>query len=359
MREDVVAFRVRKARQEDLPVLTAMWNDYAAERNSVYRPVTDNFFREFLAARDYRPVLLILEESHAAEGKALCRETDPEEKRNAGHDHSGVTGFVMGTEPLRFLPGETAENTPAYLSFVYVWPECRRQGYGTALLRAFEEEAGKAGKHSAAVHDRNPLALPWTCKRVPHHYHNTIPGVDTESDGYRLLCACGYEAARFECSMYIDLAGWKAPADLPARQEALRKAGIETGHYDPAWNLEYDSFFTHVGVEYWRETFRTEITKERPRKIPAAWTKDRLIGFTGPVDLEPTGRGWFSGICVDPDYSGKGIATVLFNLLLEDFVAEGASFTSLFCEIGGAAQKTYRKAGMIPVRYFAYMRKEI
>ena len=73
---------------------------------------------------------------------------------------------------------------------------------------------------------------------------------------------------------------------------------------------------------------------------------EQIIGFTGPVDLQRSGRGWFTGICTDPDWGGRGIATVLFNLLMKEFVAEGAAFCSLFTGAQNHAQKIYQRAGL-------------
>ena len=81
-----------------------------------------------------------------------------------------------------------------------------------------------------------------------------------------------------------------------------------------------------------------------------------IIGFTGPVDRQQSGRGWFTGICVDPAYGGRGIGTVLFNLLMREFVDAGAAFSSLFTGTDNHAQKIYRRAGFEPRARWAVMR---
>ena len=81
----------------------------------------------------------------------------------------------------------------------------------------------------------------------------------------------------------------------------------------------------------------------------------RIVAFTGPVDLQSSGRGWFTGICTDPAYEGRGIATVLFHLLMDAFMREGATFTTLFTGVENHAQKIYLRAGLRPVREFHLM----
>ena len=92
-----------------------------------------------------------------------------------------------------------------------------------------------------------------------------------------------------------------------------------------------------------------------PRTLITAVHGNRMVGFTGPVDLQKSGRGWFTGICTDAGYERRGIATVLFNLLLEAFVAEGAVFTTLFTGLESHARKIYERAGLRPVRQFNIM----
>ena len=83
------------------------------------------------------------------------------------------------------------------------------------------------------------------------------------------------------------------------------------------------------------------------------------MAYTGPVDLQKSGRGWFTGICCDPDYGGRGIASVLFNLLMREFVAEGAKFSTLFTGETNFAQKIYSRAGFHIVARFVGLTKEL
>ena len=78
-----------------------------------------------------------------------------------------------------------------------------------------------------------------------------------------------------------------------------------------------------------------------------------------PVDKQMSGRGWFSGICTDPQYERRGIASVLFNLLMQEFVDEGAAFSTLFTGDDNHAQKIYKNAGLNVVKRFSIMRKAL
>jgi hypothetical protein len=50
---------------------------------------------------------------------------------------------------------------------------------------------------------------------------------------------------------------------------------------------------------------------------------------------------------------------VLFNLLMEAFVREGAQFSTLFTGFESHARKVYEGAGMRPARQFHLMSKPV
>jgi len=59
---------------------------------------------------------------------------------------------------------------------------------------------------------------------------------------------------------------------------------------------------------------------------------------------------------VDPNFGGRSIGTVLFNLLMVEFQKVGAGFSSLFTGTENHAQKIYRRAGFEPRAQWAVMR---
>ena len=114
-----------------------------------------------------------------------------------------------------------------------------------------------------------------------------------------------------------------------------------------------------VGSEYWRSVLQEETAKENPRPILAAVADGHIVGFTGPVDRQENGRGWFTGICTDPLYERRGIAGVLFNDLMGEFIKVGAAYSTLFTGTENHAQRLYLKTGFRPARYFGIMKKTV
>ena len=324
---------IRALRRSDLPAIVSLWNGCVQRGEVLYRPLEAAYFEEKFMRQPGAAVLT----AHA--DGALC-------------------GFVAGCRLTQFLPGQTEENTPAYLSVIMVAPERRRQGVGSALLAAFEAHCAAMGKTAFAVSSLCPIQLDWVIPGTPGHEHNNMPGVDEDCPGFPFLKARGYTVSVREVAMYLDLAAYEKKPEVEERRAALAREGIMAGLYDVTQRAEFDGMCDRVGSEYWRQVLREETAKENPRPILAAVTGGHMVGFTGPVDRQENGRGWVSGICTDPLYEKRGIAGVLFNDLMGAFIRIGAAYSTLFTGTENHAQRLYLKTGFRPARYFAIMKKK-
>ena len=323
---------IRAYRPEDLAGIVSLWNG-CTERNEVlYRPLVPAYFEEKFVSQPGTEIFV------ACEGDALL-------------------GFLAGCKKTEFLPGQTEENTPAYLSVVMVAPEHRNRGVGSALLSAFEKRFAAMGKKFFAVTSTCPINLDWVIPGTPGHEHNNMPGMDEACMGFPFLKNRGYAVAVREVAMYLNLSDYVKKPEVEEKRAALKAQGIDAGLYDVELNAEFDGMCDRVGSEYWRQVLREETAKENPRPILAAVTDGHIVGFTGPVDRQPSGRGFFTGICTDPLYEKRGIASVLFNDLMGEFIKVGAAYSTLFTGTENHAQRLYLKTGFRPARYFAIMKK--
>ena len=323
---------IRAFRPDDLAQIVSLWNGCVQRGEVLYRPLTAAYFETKFLDQPGAAILV------AMEGNALL-------------------GFVAGCKKTEFLPGQTEENTPAYLSVMMVAPEHRNRGVGSALLTALESHFAAMGKKAFAVSSLCPINLDWVIPGTPGHEHNNMPGMDEECLGFEFLKKRGYAVAVREVAMYLNLAEYEKKPEVEARREALKEEGIIAGLYDPAQRAEFDGMCDRVGSEYWRQVLREETAKENPRPILAAVCDGHIVGFTGPVDRQENGRGWFTGICTDPLFEKRGIAGVLFNDLMGEFIKVGAAYSTLFTGTENHAQRLYLKTGFRPARYFAIMKK--
>ena len=332
--EEVTGMEIRAYKERDLEAIIRLWNGCVERGEVLYRPLVKAYFEEkFLGCAGAQLFV-------AQENGVLC-------------------GFLAGCRPVAFLPGQTEENTPAYLSVVMVAPQMRSRGVGSALLAAFEAHYAGLGKKTLAVSSLCPINLDWVIPGTPGHEHNNMPGMDEGCMGYDFLKKRGYAVYVREVAMYLNLAAYEKKPEIEEKRAELAGQGIHAGLYDVTQNAEFDGMCDRVGSEYWRQVLREETSAERPRPILAAVTDGHIVGFTGPVDRQENGRGWFTGICTDPLYERRGIAGVLFNDLMGEFIKAGAAYSTLFTGTENHAQRLYLKTGFQPARYFAIMKKNL
>lgn len=320
-----------------LPQVLRLWNQSVSCGEMLYRPLTDTYFHDkFLDGKHHENELLLV-------------------AREAG----AIRGFIAGCRLSSFLPGQNDMNTPGYLTMLLVDKDVRRQGIGSVLLSHLEDVFRALGKKTAAVSSLNPVNLDWVIPGTMGHEHNNAPGVDEAGPAYSFLQKRGYLPQAHEVAMYLNLADFQRQPNIEDKRNALRQQGITAGLYNPALAYEFDTMCDRVKSEYWRKVLREEVNSPKPRPILAATIPGHIVAFTGPVDRQDNGRGWFTGICTDPLYEKRGIATVLFSDLMEQFIQAGALYSTLFTGTENHAQRLYLKTGFRPVRHFAIMEKQL
>lgn len=325
---------IRALAKQDIPCVLQLWNGCVGRGEVLYRPLTESYLQEKILGFAGSIVL-------------------------AAEEDGAFAGFIAGSRLVDFLPGQTDENTPGYLTVMMVEPGFRRRGIGSALLAEMESRFRAMGKQKCAVSSLNPVNLDWVIPGTPGHEHNNMPGADEGCMGFTFLQKHGYGVYVREVAMYLNLQEYHKSPEIEKKRAALLEQGITAGLYDPKINAEFDGMCDRVGSEYWRKVLRDETASSAPRPILAAVSDGHMVGFTGPVDRQPNGRGWFTGICTDPLFEKKGIASVLFNDLMGEFIKVGAEYSTLFTGTENHAQRLYLKTGFRPARHFAIMNKSL
>lgn len=276
-----------------------------------------------------------------------------------GIENGRIIGFINSIYKKEFLAGETFENTPGYITIVIIDKAFRHMGYGTALLKKAEEYLKNAGKTIASVDFFNPINLEWYIPGKGEHDHPNAPGVDVSGSGYEFMKKNGYMERTKEVSMYLDLKQFQINENIYGKIEELRGKGIELGYYDKYRHNGFDELFTDLRNEQWRKEIMDNIMMPRPYPVLVAADNGKICAFTGPVKVQQSGRGLFTGIGVDTAHRSLGIGTALFFMLCESFKEAGAEFMSLFTGQRNNARAIYEAAGFIAVKEWALFRKEI
>ena len=263
---------------------------------------------------------------------------------------------------LGFINGCTGDGIPkgdiqGYVSCLILDPAADSEENTALLLTALENVFRREGRISSAVSFFNPIHLPWVIPGTPEHQHNNAPGVATDLPLHHRMLALGYQESARECAMYRNLTDYESPAWVEEKTESMAQNGYYVARYDPARHEGLEKMVTALGNFMWSA------------EIPAAGNAgmDLLVGlkgntcagFAGPVYPENTGRGYFAGLGVAPQYEGHGLGTLLFYRLLEREKQAGAKYMSLFTGEDNHARFIYLGAGFRVVRTFGVMRKAL
>ena len=268
-------------------------------------------------------------------------------------DNGAVCGFCNGVTGDDIARGDVR----GYVSCV-ILDDARDTDENTAaLLDALEDSFRKKGKTQAAVTCFNPVQLPWIVPGTDGHQHNNMPGIAKDIPLFRRMLARGYIEAGTEQAMYYDLAGFTMPEAIIQKERRMAEDG---------WFVDRYKEGVHTGLDEMVESLHNSMWSA---EVPAAGHSGMNLlvglhgstvgGFTGPVYPQPTGRGYFAGIAVGPEFRGHGLGKLLFYKLCEAEKNCGAAYMSLFTGIDNPAQNIYKEVGFEPRRYYAVMTKEL
>lgn len=225
------------------------------------------------------------------------------------------------------------------------------------LLRALEDSFRAKGKKYSAVTFFNPMRLPWVIPETPGYEHNNMPGIDVRLPLYAQMLRTGYAEAARECAMYRDLSDFAVPKDIQALAGQLARQGCTVGAYDAERHSGLREMLASLENPDWMRQIPE--AADRNLLLPVALAGDRVAGFAGPVYPEPTGRGYFAGIGIMPQYQHRGFGTLLFYRLCEAEKQAGAKYMSLFTGENNSAKKIYEGAGFRTVRTFGVLLKQL
>ncbi|MCI8406459.1 MAG: GNAT family N-acetyltransferase [Oscillospiraceae bacterium] len=275
-----------------------------------------------------------------------------------------TTVSLLREDGAAFASGCYAAGAPKmYITLVLVKPELRRRGIGREALRALEDRLAEiAGPEvkSYEITFFNPMNFTWVIPGTNGHDHPNAPGVDVAGLGYIFLKNCGYRDFAYQNSYHVDLADYQFPADIQTRIQRLKEQGIEITYYDPAKHTGLPELFDNLGSEDWRKQIMENLALPgggNPVLIVAQ--NGKAMGFTGPLSVQESGRGYFCGIGVHSDCRGNGAGKVLFSSLCKSLKDMGAGFMTLFTGETNPARNIYEAAGFSIVRSWTDMRREI
>ena len=331
---------IRKCTSADADSLCGLWNEYA-ETEIVHKKMNSaDFERTFFGEIQ-----------------------DADKLTFAAYDEKNILeGFINGSH--------RRGSKTAYITFAIVRREYRRKGTATALLAKLEEALSALSDIPLQSYDViffNPVQLEWIIPGTPGHDHPNAPGADMQSDGYIWLKNVGFRDYCTQNSFYLPLNKFNYTDQIAAALENQRSEGFDIEYYSPDRHFGMQALLENLASDDWKNTINANLAKSEPLKVLIAVDNNKkdesgrslTIGFTGPLAVQPSGRGYFAGIGIHSEYRGHGLGKTLFSGLCRSLSEMGAGYMTLFTGEDNPARNIYASAGFKIVRSWSDMKKPV
>lgn len=311
-----------------------LWNDSVAAE-SIYKGFTKESFTEKFLNNPYY-----------------------DEKGSVVIEHEGkIIGF--GNAVVK-NDGKEPSATPGYITCVAIDKNYRRQGLGSKLLKALEEYLKSMGKTYVRQLFFNPINLEWIIPGTLTHDHPNAPAIPFNTPWYFLLMANGYNVNGQQQDCYhLDIRNYELPEKVVKKNKENELDGYTITFYDPKKHFGFDELFKALNNPLWAQVVEENLAKQNPDPMLVVEKEGRILGWTGPLYTQSSGRGYFAGIGVHPETQGRGLGKSLFCELVYQSKKNGASFMTLFTGSENLARNIYLYAGFKIVQSFAVLRKDL
>lgn len=266
-------------------------------------------------------------------------------------DEEKIIGFVSAN--VR----DNNPNTSGYVHTLIVNKEYRRQGIGGALLELGEQYIKDKGKASVRFVFLSGINWPWYIPYTEKHEHPGMPAVRMNSDFYLFLYHHGYAVNSIHEGFHLPLAEYKLPTKVVKQMEENAKKGLTVEIYNPDKHYGIDEFCEVINNPGFAAAIKNNLKRDEPRPFLVAVHDNKVVGWTGAMYTEETGRGHLDGICVDPNERGGGLGKALFCNLCHYLKEHGSSYMTFFTGLDNPARYIYLFAGFKIAQSFADMKK--
>jgi len=325
--------QIRNYQAKDLPQVVQLWNKVVSERG-FYKPLSlEEFNRK------------VIQNDHFVEEGTFVAELD-----------DAIVGFANG-----IIKKQERDNpeTPGYITCVLVDKKHRTQGLGKRLLECIEEWFRFLGKKHSRLVFLNAINFEWYIPNTDHHDHPGAPAVPYNSPEYFFYLHNDYHVQGHIDAFHLPLSEYVLPKKVVEKMKENEEKGLFVELYDSKRHFGWEQFYKNIDNPGFESAIRNNLNKEHPDPLLIAHQNGQIVGWTGPMYNQPSGRGYFAGIAVDPNVGGGGLGKSLFCMLCEHSKRNGAKFMSFFTGLENKARNIYLYAGFKIIQSFAIMRKDL
>ena len=323
----------RNANINEMPKICELWNNEVASLG-FYKPLEEEqFIKVFTNDPDF-----------SYEGVFVAYEGEE------------LVGYVMG-----FIRGLYAKNpdNPGCLNSIVVAKKHRKQGIGGSLIKKLEEFFKTNGRNYVQAYNYLPLCYEWYIPNFDKHNHPCAPAIRVNSEEYFFLLHHGYEAISFEDAFHLPLEQYELSDSIKEILERNEKDGIVIEYYDPNKHYGIDEFYEDIQAPEFEKVIRSNLALEKPYPFLVVAKDNKVVGWTGALWNEPSGRGHFDGIIISESVRGRGLGKALFATLAYKSKLNGAEFMTFYTGLKNHARYIYMGAGFKIVQSYSLMKKKL
>lgn len=280
--------------------------------------------------------------------------------KNVYFDEAGFKLLVDGDKLIGYGHAivNNNEQAPGFITLIAVDKAYQRQGFGTKILHELESYLKSKGKTLIRLYFASPINLEWYIPNTRCD-HPGAPGVAFNSAYYYLLMNNGYNTNGQLDGYCLPITDYELPEKVKQTKKENEAKGYNITLYDPAKHHGFEELFEALKNPGWYEAVKNNLSLEKPHPMLIVEKEGRILGWTGPMYPQESGRGYFAGIGVHPETQGHGLGKALFCELCYRSKLYGAKFMTFFTGSDNLARNIYLYAGFKIVQSFAILRKEL
>lgn len=246
-----------------------------------------------------------------------------------------------------------------FITCLVVAKEYRRLGIGSKILKMLEDYIKSSGRNVIRNYFGAPMNLKWYIPGYDKHEHAGAPAVPFNTSYYFLLLANGYNVNGQHDGFHVDLTKFKMSDEILEKIKENEKDGYTITIYDPKVHYGFDEMFDALQNEGFRKTVHNVISQPNPEPLLICQKDGEILGFTGPIRTEASGRAYLAGVAIHPKAQKRGLGKTMFCTLCQKSKENGAKFMTLFTGSDNRARNIYLYAGLRIAQSFVVMKKEL
>ena len=274
-------------------------------------------------------------------------------------DDKKIVGFACG-----FIRQEDRgkENAIGYFNQVFVDVAYRRKKIAHQMLEHIYEWFKQNGCIAIRSFYASPVNWPWYIPGTNHHNHPGTPAIRINTSEYFFMLSEGFYMQGQIDAFHLDLVKYQMPKKVIDKLAQNKEKGLTIEVYDENKHYGVEEFCKTIedtGNTGFANAIRYNLKREKPYPFLIASDHGKMVGWTGPMYTEASGRGHLDGICVDPSIRGAGLGQGLFCNLCQYSKEHGSVFMTFFTGLENPARYIYLGAGFKIVQSFAIMKKDL